>query len=65
MSAASSAEGGIAPRGCGPATIVARAIENVPAFIEAEEHQLSVDITKEPLLVSGDPVRLAQVIANL
>jgi signal transduction histidine kinase/CheY-like chemotaxis protein len=45
---------------------VARAaIETALPSIEAKHHELVVRYPGEPLFVDGDPVRLAQVIANL
>lgn len=47
------------------ATVITRAVETSQPFIDAEQHELTVNLPSEPLRVSGDPVRLAQVIANL
>ena len=46
-------------------TVVARAVETARPLIEARNHQLTVELPPEPLLVEGDVVRLAQVVANL
>ena len=46
------------------AWVVARAVETTQPFIDAQRHELTVDFP-EPLWVEGDPVRLAQVVANL
>jgi signal transduction histidine kinase len=46
-------------------TAVARAVEVAAPLIEQKQHQLSVTVPGSGLLVAGDPVRLAQVIANL
>ncbi|QKT03686.1 response regulator [Ectothiorhodospiraceae bacterium 2226] len=45
--------------------IVRRAIETVTPFIDDKRHALALDLAGEPLWVDGDPVRLAQVAANL
>jgi signal transduction histidine kinase/CheY-like chemotaxis protein len=47
------------------ATIIERAVETARPYIEAHDHQLSVEIPPAPLYVDGDSVRLAQVFANL
>lgn len=47
------------------ATVIARAVETSQPAIEAEEHRLTLSLPPEPLWVSGDLVRLAQVVANL
>src|SRR5262249_26866422 len=46
-------------------TIMSRAIETSRPFIEARKHRLQVSFSPEPVLGHGDPVRLAQVVANL
>jgi signal transduction histidine kinase len=46
-------------------TVVARAIETSQPLVEAEGHELTVALPPEPLRVSGDLVRLAQVVGNL
>jgi signal transduction histidine kinase len=45
--------------------VVASAIEMVSPLLEQRSHSLRLDLPASPLLVAGDPVRLAQVIANL
>jgi CheY-like chemotaxis protein len=47
------------------ATIVAAAVETCRPMIDARRHELSVRLPDQPLVVSGDPARLTQVIANL
>jgi signal transduction histidine kinase len=47
------------------AAIVARAVETSQPLLEAEGHELTVALPPEPLRVSGDLVRLAQVVGNL
>lgn len=45
--------------------IVERAVETANPIIETREHALHTDLPEKPVWVEGDPVRLAQVIANL
>lgn len=40
--------------------IVHHAVESTKALVDARKHHLTVEIKGEPLLVSGDPVRLTQ-----
>jgi PAS domain S-box-containing protein len=47
------------------ATAVARAVEISRPVIDARRHKLTVHPWPEPLLLEADPVRLAQVFANL
>lgn len=47
------------------AIVVARAVETAQSLIEAQGHQLHLSLPQESLLLDADPVRLAQVIANL
>jgi PAS domain S-box-containing protein len=47
------------------AAIVRSSVETSRPLIEAVGHQLSLTFSAEPLMVEGDPVRLAQVFANL
>jgi PAS domain S-box-containing protein len=47
------------------ATVVRDAVETSRTLIETAGHQLTVSLPDEPLLIDGDPVRLAQVTANL
>jgi PAS domain S-box-containing protein len=44
--------------------IVARAVEQVWPLLEERRHEVEVELPEE-LAVAGDPVRLAQVVANL
>ena len=44
---------------------VARAIEIASPIIEQREHHLELDLPQRGLTVHADPVRLAQVVANL
>ena len=44
---------------------LATAVESARAAIEANRHQLSVDLRVKNLLVDGDPARLVQVFSNL
>lgn len=45
--------------------VVGQAIDISRALIDAQHHTLEVSLPPEPLHVEGDPVRLAQVLANL
>ena len=45
--------------------IVQNAVETSEPLIEAAGHRLRVELPPEPLWLEGDPVRLAQVLANL
>jgi signal transduction histidine kinase/CheY-like chemotaxis protein len=47
------------------ASVIAAAIETSRPHIEAASHTLFVSPPEEPLSVEGDPMRLAQVFANL
>ncbi|MDB5966154.1 MAG: response regulator, partial [Polaromonas sp.] len=47
------------------ATVVRNALETCDAHIRAAGHALVLDLPKEPLWLEGDPVRLAQILANL
>ena len=44
---------------------VAKAIEMAGPLVEQRQHELTVDVPPEGLEVHGDPVRLAQIVANL
>jgi PAS domain S-box-containing protein len=47
------------------AAIVHNAVETAVPVVEGAGHRLAVDLPSEPMLVEADPVRLAQVVANL
>jgi len=47
------------------ADVIAKAVEMASDLFEQRNHDLSLDVAKENLWVDGDPVRLAQVVANL
>jgi PAS domain S-box-containing protein len=47
------------------AIVVARAVETSRPLIESRSHDLTVALPPDPVLVEGDPARLAQVTANL
>ncbi len=47
------------------ADVIAKAVEMASDLFEQRNHDLSVDVAAERLWVDGDPVRLAQVVANL
>jgi two-component system, sensor histidine kinase len=47
------------------AAVVESAVETSRPLIETRHQQLVVEVPPEPLILEGDPVRLAQVFANL
>ena len=47
------------------AEVIAKAVEMASDLLEQRQHALSLDIAHQRLMVDGDPVRLAQVVANL
>jgi PAS domain S-box-containing protein len=47
------------------AAVVRSAVETSKPLIEAARHQLAISLPAEPLILEADPVRLAQVLANL
>ena len=47
------------------ADVIAKAVEMASDLFEQRNHDLLLDVAKERLWVDGDPVRLAQVVANL
>ena len=47
------------------ADVIAKAVEMASDLFEQRNHDLSFDLGPERLWVDGDPVRLAQVVANL
>ena len=47
------------------AEIVQTALETTRPLVEAASHQLIVELPQEPLHLEADPIRLAQVLANL
>ena len=47
------------------ADVVAKAVEMASDLLEQRNHQLSIEVPSGRLWVDGDPVRLAQVVANL
>jgi PAS domain S-box-containing protein len=47
------------------ASVIRHAVETSRPQIDAGRHQLALTLSPEPLTVDGDPVRLAQVVANL
>ena len=46
-------------------TIVMQAIETARPFIDAREHQLTVSLPPQPIVLNADPLRLEQVVLNL
>src|SRR5262249_38607280 len=47
------------------AAVIRSAVETSKPLIEASRHQLAISLPAEPLVLEADPVRLAQVLANL
>jgi len=47
------------------ADVIAKAVEMASDLFEQRNHDLAIDVAEERLWVDGDPVRLAQVVANL
>ncbi len=47
------------------AAVVRSAVETSRPLIEAAGHQLTLEVPAAPLILEADPVRLAQVLANL
>jgi PAS domain S-box-containing protein len=47
------------------ASVVNNAVETAAPLIDARQHTLTVELPREPLWLNGDPVRLAQILANL
>jgi len=47
------------------ATVVRTALETSKPLIELADHQLTLSLPSEPLVLDADPIRLAQVLANL
>ena len=47
------------------ADVVARGVETARPLIDAQKHELAVSLPEEPVWLEADPVRIAQVIANL
>ena len=47
------------------ASVLRNAVDTSLPLIERGKHRLTVDVPEEPLLLDADPVRLAQVFANL
>jgi signal transduction histidine kinase/ActR/RegA family two-component response regulator len=45
--------------------VVASAVESQRALLDAAGHQLALELPDAPVVVSGDPTRLEQVVANL
>jgi PAS domain S-box-containing protein len=44
---------------------IRQAVETCRPAVDAADHSLRIEVPTEPLVVDGDPVRLAQVFANL
>lgn len=44
---------------------IASAVETSQPFIEKRNQKLTIDLPRDPIVIEGDPVRLAQVFSNL
>lgn len=53
------------PRTVDLSAVISSAVETSQPLIDKAGHQLSVELSTEPLTLDGDPTRLAQVFANL
>jgi PAS domain S-box-containing protein len=47
------------------ATVISRAVETARPTIASGQHELTVSLPTTPVMLRGDPIRLAQVISNL
>jgi signal transduction histidine kinase len=47
------------------ATVIARAVETSRPLIDSRRHELTVTLPPETVIIEADPIRLAQVVANL
>jgi PAS domain S-box-containing protein len=47
------------------ATVVAKAVEMASPLIEQRRHTLTIEVPRQGMILTADPTRLAQVIANL
>ncbi len=47
------------------AAIIRSAVETSRPLIEAGKHQLTIAISEDPIMLDADPIRIAQVFANL
>ena len=47
------------------AGVVAQAVETVQPMIDSQEHELTVSLPPQPVVLHADSTRLAQIIANL
>jgi two-component system CheB/CheR fusion protein len=50
---------------CDVGAVLAQAVETVRPYLEGGRHTLALDLPPRPLWLRADPVRLAQVFANL
>ena len=46
-------------------SVIGAAIDAARPLIDSREHQLSLDLPREPLRIEADPVRITQVLSNL
>jgi PAS domain S-box-containing protein len=49
----------------GLASVIKQAMETSRPLVEANEHRLNVSLPDDLIMIDGDPIRLAQVFANL
>ena len=47
------------------AAVVRTAVETSRPLIEAAQHQLTISLPHEPVILEADPIRLAQIVTNL
>jgi PAS domain S-box-containing protein len=47
------------------ASVLRNAVDTSMPLIEAAKHRLAIDVPEDPMVLDADPVRLAQVFANL
>jgi signal transduction histidine kinase len=47
------------------ATVIVDAVETTRPLMEAQGHELTLEIQKEPIVLHADPTRIAQVMSNL
>lgn len=47
------------------ASILLQAVESVKPLCENRNHQLTLDLPPQPIMVDADPVRLVQIVGNL
>ena len=50
---------------CSVDALVTRGVEQVTALMQQQRHRLHLALPQEPLEIDADPIRMAQVVANL